>query len=87
MDAGTALSVAIGVAGAVAPFGIPALVWVHSAKKDAEKAVQLLEGREEFEGDGVIPRLRETEQRVERVEQAIGSTVSEYGRSKDRGDD
>jgi len=43
--------------------------WVYESKRDARRSLMLLKGTEEFEEDGVIPRLRQVEERTEAVEE------------------
>jgi hypothetical protein len=63
-----ALGGALAGAGAV---GIPALKWAWETHKDAKKAVKLLEGRDEFEDDGVIPRLRNVERNQGEIDRRV----------------
>ncbi len=51
--------------GAVAAFAVPLLGFLYRVDRRAGKAVRLLTGEEEVEGDGVIPRLREVEEQAD----------------------
>lgn len=60
-----------GFFGALVTLGIPLLGFLYQTNKQASKAVRLLTGEEEVDGDGVLPRLAAVEERTERVEQAL----------------
>lgn len=59
-----------GFAAGAGAVGVPALKWLFDTRRDAKKAVRLLEGEEEVEHDGVLDRLRRLEQRVDVIEEA-----------------
>jgi len=65
------LSVVAGFLGALIPLGLTVGRWTWRSAKRGGKAVRLLRGEEEFEGDGVIPRLRDVEEQAKRHETAL----------------
>lgn len=60
-----------GFAGALVALGIPLLGFLYRVDRRAGKAVRLLTGDDEVEGDGVIPRLRTVEEQTDRHEQVL----------------
>lgn len=64
-------SVVAGFLGALIPLGLTVGRWAYRAAQRGGKSVRLLTGEDEFEGDGVIPRLRRVEQRSSRHERAL----------------
>lgn len=61
----------IGTLEALVLIGIPLAGWLYRLDRHVQKALNLLTGHEETDGDGVIPRLDETEQRVDTHETAL----------------
>jgi len=73
IDTGTLLTALVGFLSALVPIALTIGRWAYRASKRGGKAVRLLTGEEEFEGDGVIPRLRNVEERSDRHEAALAS--------------
>lgn len=55
------LGAVAGFFGAMITLGIPLSKFAIETRNEAHKAVRLLTGEDETEGDGVIPRLRQLE--------------------------
>lgn len=53
----------VGFIGALLTIGVPLVGFIYRTNNHATRAVRLLTGAEEIEGDGVIPRLRDVEER------------------------
>ena len=60
-----------GLLGALAAVAVPLLGFLYRVDRRAGKAVRLLTGEEEVEGDGVIPRLTDFERRTDTHERAL----------------
>jgi hypothetical protein len=67
------LGAAAGFASAAVALGIPIVKFAWDTRSEASKAVRLLTGEDETEGDGVIPRLRQLEEETEQQRQAMAS--------------
>ncbi|MEZ3115401.1 hypothetical protein RYH80_05650 [Halobaculum sp. MBLA0147] len=63
-----------GFLGALVTIAIPVAKALLDTRRDAHKAVRLLTGEEEVEGDGVIPRLRRVERRTEEHRTALADS-------------
>lgn len=68
---GAVLGALAGFFGALVALGVPLVAFLYRVDKRAGKAVRLLTGDDEIEGDGVIPRLRDVEETTETVEMAL----------------
>lgn len=73
MDSGTLLTALLGFLGALVTIAPTVGLWAYRASKRGGKACRLLTGEEEFEGDGVIPRLRRVEETTDRHERALAN--------------
>lgn len=68
---GATLGALAGFLSALVTLGIPIVGYLYRVDSHAKKAVRLLTGEEEMEGDGVIPRLSQVETYTDRHERAL----------------
>lgn len=57
--------------GLLVALGVPLVGFLYRVDRRAGKAVRLLTGEEEVEGDGVLPRLRDVEEKTDRHESVL----------------
>jgi hypothetical protein len=78
-----------GVIGAIAGFlaalatiGVPLLKILYETRRKSERCVRLLEGDDEIDGDGLIPRVRSVERAVRENAKTVGNEelADEVGR-------
>jgi|GEM_PF-5224784 len=71
-----------GFFGALVMLGVPLLGFLLRLHSNVQKVLALVEGREAVDGDGVLDRLREVEERLRHVEAAVGRAAGiEYNQS------
>jgi len=65
-----------GFFGALVALGIPLLGFLLRLYSDVQKVLGIVTGRDEVDGDGVLARLREVEERLARVEVSVAESPS-----------
>jgi len=81
---GAVLSALAGFAGALVVLGIPMVAWGYRVDRNARKAVRLLTGEDEMEGDGVLPRLAEVEDVADEAAREASMAAREAARAQQR---
>ncbi|WP_459194721.1 hypothetical protein [Halosimplex sp. J119] len=71
MASAALLGALAGFFSALVTLGIPIAAYLRRVDRHAKKAVRLLTGEEEVDGDGVLPRLDEVEDRTRTHERAL----------------
>jgi len=72
----TVLGGLVGFFGALVALGIPLLGFLLRLYSDVQTVLGIVTGRDEMDGDGVLARLRETEERLARVEVSVAESPS-----------
>ena len=77
----TTLGALAGFFGAMVTIGVPLLGFLLKLYGDLQDVLAVVEGRDAVEGDGMLARLREVEDRLARVEVSVGDASGvEYDR-------
>jgi hypothetical protein len=71
MVSGTVLGALAGFLTAMVTLGLPLATWLYRIDRQTTRALRLLTGADEVEGDGVIPRLRRIERKAAEHRQAL----------------
>lgn len=72
----TVLGALVGFFGALVALGVPLLGFLLRLDRQTRRVHHLLTGHEEMDNDGVLPRLRELEERLAAVEVAASESSS-----------
>lgn len=72
----TVLGALVGFFGALVALGIPLLGFLLQLYSDVQTVLGIVTGRDEVDGDGVLARLREIEERLARVEVSVAESPS-----------